>query len=182
MPGSPWSSCLLCKQQNSPCCARKAACGSTGLSPGVLPAGRTGDIGTGRLDAAGCAWKHLGKGGSGPGSLRVGSQHHGQGSRQEKGHLLSSLVPVYIQDSCFSEAFSTDFDGLSAEAQANFTKAMGLPGTHSSVIRRFWHGCNYCLLDVAQKRMWRGMIRAPAMAPGTGGTLASQLGCPGSLS
>ena len=113
--------------------------------------------------------------------MRAGSRHHSRGSWQEKGHFLSSLVSVYIQDSCFSQAFSTDFDGLSAEAQANFTKAVGLPGTHSSVIRRFWHGCNYWSLDVAQERMRQGMNRAPATAPGIGGTLASQLGCPASL-
>lgn len=182
-PGSPRSSCPLCKQQNSPRHAgRRAGLVGTGLSPRVLPAGRAGDVGAGRLDAAGCAQRHLGKGGSRPGSLCAGSWHHRRGSRQEKGHFLSSLVPLRTQDSCFSEVFSTDFDELSAEAQANFTKAIGLPGTHSSVIRRFWPGCNYRSLDVAQERMQRGIIQAPAMTPGIGGTLASWLGCPGSPS
>lgn len=153
MPGSPWSSCPLCKRQNSPRHAgRRAGRVGTGLSPRVLPAGRAGDVGAGRLDAAGCAQRRLGKGGSRPGSLCAGSRHHRWGSWQEKGHFLSSLVPLCIQDSCFSEAFSTDFDGFFAEAQANFTKAIGLPGTHSSVIRRFWHGCNYRSLDVVQER------------------------------
>lgn len=90
-----------------------------------------------------------GRGGDRPHRLR----HRGRGSRQQNRHFLSSLVPVYIQGSCFREAFSTDFDGLSGETQANFTKAVGLPGTHSKVIRRFWHGCNYRSLDVAQERM-----------------------------
>lgn len=79
-------------------------------------------------------------------------------------------MPVHIQASCFNKAFAPDFDGLSAEIQAHFSKALGLPGTRSSVIKRFWHGSNYRPLDFVQGRMQRGVSWALAAALGVGGT------------